>query len=92
MRLRKFLPQNEVTIEVEKSKKILENRVYCLLVISLICCSIACPRQKTVAFVTPGTVLAAVFMSAASLNAIGQNGLVGTNSTVTSPGAVSLTL
>ena len=40
----------------------------------------------------PGTDFAAVLMSAASLNAMGQNGLVGMNSTVTVPGSVSFTL
>ena len=44
------------------------------------------------AFCTPGTFFAASRTSTASLNAIGQNGLVGTNSTVTLPGAVSFTL
>jgi hypothetical protein len=67
---------------------------YCcsLFVISLICCSIVCPRQKISAFLTPPTLKAAFLMSVASLNAIGQNGLEGTNSILNIPGSSSLTL
>jgi len=42
--------------------------------------------------VTPGTLFAACFMSLANLKAMGQKGLVGTNSTLTTPGSSSFTL
>lgn len=41
---------------------------------------------------TPGTLFAACFMSLANLKAMGQKGLVGTNSTLTTPGSSSFTL